>query len=60
MAELAARADTGSVRTVQFVPSRYPSHLDPADIAQSLAPQAQDDARPGERRRVRQNAQGIR
>jgi LCP family protein required for cell wall assembly len=34
MAELAARADTGHVRTVQFVPSRYPSHLDSAEIAQ--------------------------
>lgn len=34
MAELAARADTGDVRTVQFVPSRYPSHLDTAEIEQ--------------------------
>jgi len=34
MAELAARAETGHVRTVQFVPSRYPSHLDSAEIAQ--------------------------
>lgn len=34
MAELAARADTGHVRTVQFVPSRYPSHLDSAEIAE--------------------------
>ncbi len=33
MAELAARADTGQVRTVRFVPSRYPSHLDSAEIA---------------------------
>jgi LCP family protein required for cell wall assembly len=32
MAELAARADTGHVRTVRFVPSRYPSHLDSAEI----------------------------
>jgi LCP family protein required for cell wall assembly len=33
MAELAARVDTGHVRTVLFVPSRYPSHLDSAEIA---------------------------
>lgn len=34
LAELAARVDTGHVRTVRFVPSRYPSHLDSAEIAQ--------------------------
>jgi LCP family protein required for cell wall assembly len=34
MAELAARAETGHVRTVQFVPSRHPSHLDSAEIAE--------------------------
>jgi polyisoprenyl-teichoic acid--peptidoglycan teichoic acid transferase len=33
MAELAARADTGHVKTVRFVPSRYPSHLDSAEVA---------------------------
>lgn len=33
LAELAARADTGRVKTVRFVPSRYPSHLDTAEIA---------------------------
>ncbi|MGZ9276711.1 MAG: LCP family protein [Candidatus Limnocylindrales bacterium] len=33
LAELAARADTGRVKTVRFVPSHYPSHLDTAEIA---------------------------
>jgi LCP family protein required for cell wall assembly len=32
IAELAAGADTGHVRTVRFVPSRYPSQLDSAEI----------------------------
>jgi hypothetical protein len=33
LGEPAARADIGHVRTVQFVPTRYPSHLDCAEIA---------------------------
>ncbi len=33
MAELADRVDTSRVKTVLFTPSRYPSHLDTAEIA---------------------------
>jgi polyisoprenyl-teichoic acid--peptidoglycan teichoic acid transferase len=34
LAELAARVDTGRVRTVLLVPPRYPSHLTSAEIEQ--------------------------
>jgi LCP family protein required for cell wall assembly len=34
LAELADRVNTARVKTVLFVPSRYPSHLDSAEIAQ--------------------------
>jgi LCP family protein required for cell wall assembly len=33
LAELAERVDTARVKTVLFTPSRYPSHLDTAEIA---------------------------